>query len=154
MFDLENECQGHGVQHSQWFHSIAISIKVILEHSSIALTLFEIFIFKNSWPWKCRSRLWCITLAFEGKYLTSHMMVIIMFALSLTIYEIFANQEICKHFTSELKGKVKEYKRPTCTIRLEVFGFIFRIVLSGNMRLRKRTPIHAHTFSERQGWWL
>ena len=44
---------------------------------------------------------------FDGKYLTSFLIVIVMFALSLTNYEIFANQEKCQNFylESECQGQ-------------------------------------------------
>ena len=35
-------------------------------------------------------------LQFDGKYMTFCLMIIVMFALSLTIYEIFAKQEKCQ----------------------------------------------------------
>ena len=95
MFYLKNEGQGHRVQHSQWSHSMAninlykshisTSLKVILDQFSLGLTVFEIFTFLNSWPWKCRPRSWCTTFAvapFKSKYLTSDMMAIAMFAFS------------------------------------------------------------------------
>ena len=75
MFDLENEDQGHGVQHSQWSHSMAnIStiVKVILKHFSLVLTVFKLLTFQNVWHWSCWSRSWCTTFAvvpFNGKYL-------------------------------------------------------------------------------------
>ena len=50
---------------------LTTSIKVMLQHCSLVLTVFAIFTFQNAWPWKCRSRLWCTTIAvapFDGKY--------------------------------------------------------------------------------------
>ena len=106
--DLENVEQAHDVQH--WSHSkqISTSTKVILEYFSSALIVFEIFKFQNSWPQKCRSRTWCTTLAivpFDGKYLTYNLMPIVMFALSLTISEIFAFQIKCQNFDLEIEGQ-------------------------------------------------
>ena len=48
--DLENEGQGHGVQHVQWFHSMAIAIcvKVLHEHFMLPLTIFKTFSFQNT----------------------------------------------------------------------------------------------------------
>ena len=43
---------------------------------------------------------------FNGKYQTSNLMTIVMFALSLTVYEIFANQEIFKTLTFKIKKNV------------------------------------------------
>ena len=39
---------------SIWWQ-ISTSIKVILEQFSLTLSVFEIFTFQNSWPWKCKS---------------------------------------------------------------------------------------------------
>ena len=53
------------------------------EHFSLALIIFEIFIFQNSWSGKCRSRSGCTTFAvalFDDKCLTSYLIVIVMFA--------------------------------------------------------------------------
>ena len=38
---------------------------------------------------------------FDGKYTTSYLMVIVMLALSLTVYEIFANYEKCQYVDLE-----------------------------------------------------
>ena len=48
MFDMDCECQGYGVRHLPFFYSMAnINLyKVILEHFSLALTVFEIFTFQ------------------------------------------------------------------------------------------------------------
>ena len=50
MSDFENEGQGYELQHSQWVYFMATltSLKVILEHFSLALTVFEISTFQNS----------------------------------------------------------------------------------------------------------
>ena len=48
-------------------------------------SLIEIFTIKNSWLWKYRSRSWCTTfpvLSFDGKYMTSHLMAVVMFSSS------------------------------------------------------------------------
>ena len=54
---------------------------IIPDHCSLTLTVFDIFTFQTSWPWKCRSRWWCTTFViapFDGKYLTSCLMAIVM----------------------------------------------------------------------------
>ena len=59
---------------------ISTSMKVIVEHYLLALAVFEILAFQNSWPWKCRSRSWRPPLAvalLDGKYLTSYLVVIV-----------------------------------------------------------------------------
>ena len=54
---------------------------------------------------------------FDGKYMTFYFMAIVMLALSVTIFEIFAKQIKCKKcLTLKLKVKVKEKNR-TYTIR-------------------------------------
>ena len=56
---LENLGQGHGMQHLQWFHSMA-NINLYRSHTreffSLVLTVFQMFTFQNSWPWKYRLR--------------------------------------------------------------------------------------------------
>ena len=50
---------------------------------SLALAGFEIFTFQNSLPWICRSMSCCRTFEvspFDGKYMTSYLMAIVMFA--------------------------------------------------------------------------
>ena len=62
---------------------ISTSIKVLLEHFSQALTVFKIFTFQISWPGKCRSKSWCkkfATASYDGKYLTSWRMTIVIVA--------------------------------------------------------------------------
>ena len=59
---------------------ISTSIKVILEHFLLALTVFELFTFNNLWLWKYKS--WCTEFSvasFDSKYLTSYLMAIVMF---------------------------------------------------------------------------
>ena len=66
------------------------SMKVISKHFSLALSVFEIFWFQNSWPWKCRSRSWRTKLAvavFDGKCLASYLMAIVMFIFSAFIWQ-------------------------------------------------------------------
>ena len=61
---------------------ISTSIKIIHEHFSIALAAFQKFTFQNVRPWKWRSKTRCTTFAvvlFDGKYLTSYPMAIVMF---------------------------------------------------------------------------
>ena len=77
MFYLENLGQGHGVQHLQWSHSMTNGniYKVIAEHYSIALTVFQILVFQFLWPYKCRSRSWSTSFAmapFDAKYMTEN----------------------------------------------------------------------------------
>ena len=58
--DIENFGQGHSVQRSQWSSSIT-NINFYKSHAwacLLALTVFEIFTFRNLWPWKCKTRSW------------------------------------------------------------------------------------------------
>ena len=86
----------------------------------------------------------------DDECMTSYTMTMVMFALSLTVYEIIANQIKSRTFL-KLKMKVKEV-----TVRLDLFQN-----LPANLRLRKlvtRTYIdayihthintHTHTNSE------
>ena len=60
---------------------------------------------------------------FDGKYMNSYLTAIVMFALSLTIYEIFANEIKFQKCDLENEGqvlKVKKEKDGTCTIRLRM----------------------------------
>ena len=95
--DLENISQGRNVQHSQWCYSMAN----INRYTSRTWAFFarshrfpdiKYYTFPEIvWPWKYRSRSWCTTFAmtpYDGKYLTSYLMAIVMFA--LTICEILA----------------------------------------------------------------
>ena len=41
---------------------------------------------------------------FDGKYPTFYLIALVTFALSLTIYEIFSNQEECQNFDLEDEG--------------------------------------------------
>ena len=59
---------------------------------------------------------------FDGKCSTSYLMAIVMFALSLTVYEIFANLIIFQNI--DLEMKVKEWKNETYAIRLKIFDSI------------------------------
>ena len=45
------------------YENVWKSMKGILDHFSLFLTVFEIFTFQNSWSWKCRSRTWRTTFA-------------------------------------------------------------------------------------------
>ena len=80
-------------------------IKDILEHFSLALTVFQIlyiiWFWEILWPWKYRSRSCFTTFAvvpFDGKYLTFYLTAIEMFASSLAICKIFQKIIKCKQF--------------------------------------------------------
>ena len=77
----------------------------------------------------------CTTIAwapFDGKYLTSYMMAIVMFALSLTICEIFTKIIKYQSFDLENEGQGQEVeernlRHSTGNIRLHI-GEFFRIL--------------------------
>ena len=61
---------------------------------------------------------------FDDKYMTSYMMTIVMFALSLIVCKIFSNQDKCKILTLKMKVKFKEEKNGTCAVSPEMFDSI------------------------------
>ena len=95
----------------------------------------EIFTDHNLRPCKCRSRSWCTILTvapIDRKYPTSYLMAIVIFSLSLTVYEISTYQEKCQNFylENESQGQGVE-KRDLChsTINVGVhIGDFFRIL--------------------------
>ena len=67
----------------QW--QISTSIKVILENFSLALTVFELFTKFVTLKMPVKVMMYNIhSGTFDGKYLASYLMAIVMFALSLT----------------------------------------------------------------------
>ena len=90
LYGLGNLGQGHGVQHSQLTNSMA-NINVYENRNrlfALALTVFQILAFQILCPWSCRSRSrWPFSMkSFDGKYMTSYLIEILMFAVYLTIY--------------------------------------------------------------------
>ena len=83
-------------------------------------------------------------------------MLIVMFTLSLTIYEIFVNKTI-RTLTLKMKVKVKKYKDGTCAIQLEMFESIPVNFVQNFSKLatyvyaRGNTHAHIHTHGQRQG---
>ena len=80
---------------------------------------------------------------FDGKYPPFYLMSTVMFHLSLTVNEIFVNQEKIQNLILKLEIKVKKLKNATCAIRLEIFDsikviFFSELMLPGHIRLRKR----------------
>ena len=73
--------------------------KVMLEHFSLALAVFQIFETQIVLPWKGRSRSRRTTFAmapYHVQYITSYLIAIVMFALSVNNFEIFVKQINCK----------------------------------------------------------
>ena len=74
-----------------------------------------------------------------------------MFALSLTVYEIFAKQEKCQNFNLENEGQgqgVEKWDLRYSTRRIPShIGEFAEFEIPGNIRLRK--IIRAHTFTAR-----
>ena len=66
--------------------------------------------------------------SFKGKYITSYLMTMVMFALSLTIYEIFENQIKCKMFylKNEGQGQVgkRDLRHSTGNVRIFIGNFL------------------------------
>ena len=81
---------------------------------------------------------------------TSYLMAILMFALSLTVCDIFATQEKCQNFDLENECQVQGEKNGTCAIRLEIVESIlvifFRILATWEHTfMQKATHILTHT---------
>ena len=73
----------YNIRNGSFPWQISISVKFILEHLSLDLTVFKILTFQNVWLWKCMSKLWCTTFTvtpFDGQYMTSYMMAIVVIA--------------------------------------------------------------------------
>ena len=93
------------------------AIKIILEYFSLAYTVFSILhiiYFKKCCDLENIGQRHDSHMApFDSKYMTSYLMALVMFgdfALSVTIYEIFAKQIKCPKFDLKMKIKVKEEK--------------------------------------------
>ena len=65
---------------------------------------------------------------FDGKYLISYLIAIVMFALLLTIYKIFTKRVKCQKFDlkNDLKNEGQRGDNGTFTIRPEMFDSIYR----------------------------
>ena len=50
---------------------------------------------------------------FDGKYMTIYLMAIVMFALSLTNYKMFANQIKCQNFDFENEDQGQGWEKGT-----------------------------------------
>ena len=101
----EDEARG-----SHWSNSMANN-NLYKSHTWAFIARLSLFSryphIKNSWPRKCRSKSWRSTVAvapFDGKYLTYYLMAVTMFAISLTVYEIFTNRK-CQKFDLENEGQ-------------------------------------------------
>ena len=135
---------------------ISTSIKVILENFLLVLTVFEIFTIKDSRPWKCRSKSWCTTFTvapIDGKCPNSYLMAIVVFALSLIIYDIFVNQEKWKKIDFENEGQVQgvakqDLHHSTRNVWIHIAQF-FRILATREHTFTQKV---AHTHCDRQGY--
>ena len=91
ILDLEKVGNGHGVQFSQLHHSMTnVKIYKCLQHIfALALTISEIYIFKNFLPPKIRSRSWSAIFAITPKAnVKIYKCLPQIFALALTISDI------------------------------------------------------------------
>ena len=90
--------------------------------------------------------------AFRWQIPTSYLMSIVMFALSLTVYEIVSNQEICQKFDLENEGEVqgveeRDLRHSTRNVGIHI-GEIFQNLsyLAIYVYARGRTHnTHTHT---------
>ena len=79
----------------------------------------------------------------QGQIAISYLMAIVVFALSLTSYELFANQENCINFDLENEGQGQgveklDLRLSTRTVRIHIGDFFSEFYLPGNIRLCKR----------------
>ena len=91
----------------RWMISTSIKSYLVLFASSHCFQILNITWFPEIvWPWKyiSRRRTTFALAPFDGKYLTSYLMALVMLALSLTICEIFAKILQCQSFDLEDEG--------------------------------------------------
>ena len=84
---------------------------------------------------------------FDGQYLTSYLMEILMFSLFLTIYELFTNQIKCKEFDLENEGQSQGEEKvdthhSTGNVRFHI-GDYFNILATRQHVLRKKDTTHS-----------
>ena len=99
VFDLKDEGQGHGVQHSQCSY-LRADINLYKSHIwefFVSSHRCKIFTLQNAWSGRRWSRLWCTTLAlapFDGKLLNSYLTAMVMFAFFQPILLKIANWKV------------------------------------------------------------
>ena len=81
--------------------------------------------------------------------MTSYLLAIVVFALSLTIYEIFANLIKLQNFDLEIEGQVMENKR-TGNVRFHI-GDFFRIVSTLEHTFTHIGNTHIHAPNDQYG---
>ena len=91
---------------------------------------------------------------FDAKYMASYLMAIVMFALSLTVYVIFANQEKCANFDIENEGdgyviKGRDLHRSTENFRIYTVDFFFRSLATRQHTFTQKADIYTHTARDR-----
>ena len=109
---------------------------------------------------KCRPRLWHTIFAmapFDGKYQTSYLTAIVMFALSLTVYEIFANLIKCENFYLENEGQGEGREKgnlchSTGNARFHI-GDFFIIVATWKHTFTQTGNTHFHAHINGRGVW-
>ena len=80
-------------------------------------------------------------------------MAIVMFAVSLTKYEIFANYEKCQNFEleNECQGvEERDLRHSTGNVQIHI-GDFFRILATWEPTFMQKV---THTHNEKHGWWL
>ena len=123
---FENLGQCRGVPHLQLSHSIA-NINLNKSHTrafSLALTLFEIFIFQNSWPWKCRSTSWRTPFIHSGTISMANRPTIRLL-IWWQLYCLLCFSQFTRY--SQIKNSKTlpwKWRSRTCSIRLETFKSI------------------------------
>ena len=108
---------------------------------AIALTVFEIFAFQKSWPWKCMSKSWYTTFAvasFDSKYVTSYLMAMVIFALSHCLWDIRKTK------IRKWPGKFRSRSRSTT---FEIVPIRWQISTSINVILEHFSLAFIHFFN-------
>ena len=100
----------------QWCH-LVININVYKSHNAhfcASSHRFSHINVANVWSWKFRSSsqsTMITVVTFDGKYMTSYLMAILMFALSITIYKIFTNQTKCQVWPWKCRSLSRKRKK-------------------------------------------
>ena len=86
------------------------------------------------WPCKYMSRSWSTKFTidpFDGKYSTSYLMAMVMFTLSLTVYELFASQKNANILNLKMKSRSKsgkcDLRHSTRNVRIHIDDFFITL---------------------------
>ena len=146
MFDFENLSWGQGVQHSNGFIRLRIStsIKVIIEHFSLALTVSRYYHI-NFCNLENVGQGHKVTLAlttFDGKNVTSYLITIVMFARSdHHLRDIRKSNKMSKIWPWKWRSRSRKRKAGLAPFDWNVLfhmgDFIFRILATWEHKFRQ-----------------